>query len=196
MFSGPQVWYTIPFMDGINGSEAHFSVEISESRAACTWIDQSIYLLSVNLPGIYNPLFRPPLLLFGKTLDEVFKAGSSLHAALLQSCPTLFNSMDYSLQAPLSMGISRQEYRNGLPCPPPGDLPNPGMETASLTSPSLAGWFFTTRASLLYAKSLLILSTTQFDLQDIIKTPSHLSIMPPSCCRWYREVLCKIPVRT
>ena len=31
-------------------------------------------------------------------------------------------------QAPLSMGFSRQEYRNGLPCPPPGDPPNPGIK--------------------------------------------------------------------
>jgi len=34
-------------------------------------------------------------------------------------------------QAPLSMGFSRQEYRSGLPCPPPGDLPNPGTEPRS-----------------------------------------------------------------
>ena len=31
-------------------------------------------------------------------------------------------------QAPLTMGFSRQEYWNGFPCPPPGDLPNPGIE--------------------------------------------------------------------
>ena len=31
-------------------------------------------------------------------------------------------------QAPLSMGFSRQEYSSGLPCPPPGDLPDPGIE--------------------------------------------------------------------
>ena len=31
-------------------------------------------------------------------------------------------------QAPLSMGFSRKEYWSGLPCPPPGDLPNPGIE--------------------------------------------------------------------
>ena len=37
-------------------------------------------------------------------------------------------------QAPLSMGSSRQEYWSGLPCPPPGDLPNPGIE---LRSPAL-----------------------------------------------------------
>ena len=44
-------------------------------------------------------------------------------ARSLQSCPTLRDPMDYS-QAPLSMGFSRQEYWSGLPCPPPGDLPN------------------------------------------------------------------------
>ena len=35
-------------------------------------------------------------------------------------------------QAPLSMGFSRQEYWSGLPCLPPGDLPHPGTEPASL----------------------------------------------------------------
>ena len=35
----------------------------------------------------------------------------------------------------LSMGFSKQEYRSGLPCPPPGDLPNPGTKHISLTSP-------------------------------------------------------------
>ena len=44
-------------------------------------------------------------------------------------------------QAPLSTGFFRQEYSSGLPFPPPGDLPNPGLETVS---PSLAGRFFTT----------------------------------------------------
>ena len=34
-------------------------------------------------------------------------------------------------QAPLSMGFSRQEYWSGLPCPPPGDLPHPGIKPAS-----------------------------------------------------------------
>ena len=37
-------------------------------------------------------------------------------------------------QAPLSMGFSRQEYWSGLPCPPPGGLPDPGIEPVSLTS--------------------------------------------------------------
>ena len=44
-------------------------------------------------------------------------------------------------QAPLSMEFSRQEYWSRLSCPPPGDLPNPGIEPESL---ALAGGFFTT----------------------------------------------------
>ena len=47
-------------------------------------------------------------------------------------------------QAPLSMGFSRRDYWSGLPCPPPGDLPDPRIEPASLTSPALVGRFFTT----------------------------------------------------
>jgi len=47
-------------------------------------------------------------------------------------------------QAPLCMGFSRQEYWSGLPGPPPGDLPDPGVEPTSLMSPILAGGFFTT----------------------------------------------------
>ena len=47
-------------------------------------------------------------------------------------------------QAPLSMGFCRQEYWGGFPCPPSGDLPNPGIKLASLTSPALASRFFTT----------------------------------------------------
>ena len=52
------------------------------------------------------------------------------------------------------MGFSRQEYWSGLPCPPPGDLPDPGVKhmgsNMSLTSPVLAGRFFTTRATWVY----------------------------------------------
>ena len=47
-------------------------------------------------------------------------------------------------QAPLSMGFSRQESWSGLPCPPPGDLPNPGIELWFVMSAALAGKFFTT----------------------------------------------------
>ena len=47
----------------------------------------------------------------------------------------------------VSMVFSRQEQRNGLPCPPPRDLPDPGMEPTSLLSPALAGRFLTTSST-------------------------------------------------
>ena len=65
-------------------------------------------------------------------------------AKSLQPCPTLWDPTTVAHQAPLSMGFSRQEYWSGWPCPPPGDLPNPGIETLPLTSPAVAGRFFTT----------------------------------------------------
>ena len=69
-------------------------------------------------------------------------------AKSFQSCPTLCDPMDcVAHQVPLSMGFSRQEYWSGLPCPPPGDLPNPGIKLESLASPALARGFFTTSAT-------------------------------------------------
>ena len=49
-------------------------------------------------------------------------------------------------QAPLSMGLPRQEYWSGLPCPSPGDIPDPEIEPTSLF-PALAGGFFTTSST-------------------------------------------------
>ena len=58
------------------------------------------------------------------------------------SCVRLFATLwTVAHQAPLSMGFSRQEYFSGLPCPPPGNLPNPGSEigSPSLQADSLPG---------------------------------------------------------
>ena len=65
----------------------------------------------------------------------------------VQLSVTSWTQASLSYQASLSMGFSRQEYWSGLPCPPPGDLPDPGTEPVSLTSPALAGKFFTTSAT-------------------------------------------------
>ena len=62
-------------------------------------------------------------------------------------CLTCATPGTVARQAPLSMGFSRQGYWSGLPFPPPGDLPMPGMEPTSLLSPALAGKFFTTSAT-------------------------------------------------
>ena len=64
------------------------------------------------------------------------------------SCVQLFvTPWTVAHQAPLFIGFSRQEYWSGLPCPPPGDRPDPGIGPASLMSPALAGGFFTTSAT-------------------------------------------------
>ena len=55
------------------------------------------------------------------------------------------------------MEFSRQEYWSGLPCPPPGDLPDAGIEPASLTSPALAGRFFTQQLKLYYIFDIMSL---------------------------------------
>ena len=68
--------------------------------------------------------------------------------------------MTVAHQAPLSTGFPRQEYWSELPCPCPGDLPHPGIESASLLSPALAGRFFTTRATR-EAPQMIILGSNQ-----------------------------------
>ena len=64
-------------------------------------------------------------------------------SSVAQSCLTLCDPMDVARWAPLSMGFSRQEYRSGLSFPIPRDLSNPESK-ATVTSPALAGGFFTT----------------------------------------------------
>ena len=75
----------------------------------------------------------------------------------MHAMPSLFSPVQFfatlwtiACQALLSMGFFRQEYLSGLPCPPPGDFPNPGMEPASLIFFALAGGFFTTNNIYVY----------------------------------------------
>ena len=67
-----------------------------------------------------------------------------MHAKLLQLYRLFETLWTVVHQAPLSIGLSRQEYWSGLPCLPLGDLLNPGIKPVSLMSPALAGGFFTT----------------------------------------------------
>ena len=58
------------------------------------------------------------------------------------SCVQLFMTQwTVAHQTLLSMGVSKQEHWSGLPCPPPGDLPDPRIEPVSLMSPANAGFF-------------------------------------------------------
>ena len=72
-----------------------------------------------------------------------------MNAKLLQSCLTLCDPVDCSLPGSSDHGILQARILEwvAFPCPPPGDLPNPGIKPASLTSPALASRFFTTRTT-------------------------------------------------
>ena len=59
------------------------------------------------------------------------------------SCPTLYDPMDHSPPGSSAHGIFQARILDGLPFLPPGDLPDPEIETPSLASPKLAGRFFT-----------------------------------------------------
>ena len=75
-------------------------------------------------------------------------------------------------QIPLSVEFSRQEHWSGLPCPPPGDVLNPGIEPACLMSPALADGFFTTSAT---CEEWLISALQAELLQRLLKVSSGSS---------------------
>ena len=98
-----------------------------------------------------------------QTIREDSKVLAPLHQQLASKCPNAYSVMSLyyppwiiACKAPLSMGFSKQEYWSGLPLPPPGDLPDSGIEPAP---PELAGRFFTTSATweALIASQLIVL---------------------------------------
>ena len=96
-----------------------------------TWsfLMQSIFAISVSLAPAREGSW-------GLTFSQADCQGSlPMHVCMLSrfSHVCLFATpWTAACQAPLSMGFSRQEYWSGLPCPPPGDLPDPGIEPMSL----------------------------------------------------------------
>ena len=77
---------------------------------------------------VYFITYRQPLVYFKSSL---------CCCSVPKLCPTLCDSMDCSPPGFPVVGFSRQEYWSRLPCPPLGDLPDPGIETASPAAPAL-----------------------------------------------------------
>ena len=111
--------------------------------------------LASDSPSYGTPLFLEDHLplhdslkpFLGRTRSCIFRS-KAFHVSLNKGCVGHYVISDSfetlwttAHQTPLSMGFSRQEYWCGLPFPPPGDLPDSGIEPAS---PALAGGFFTT----------------------------------------------------
>ena len=120
---------------------------MSSALSECPW---SSYICWPTIDVFYfwtQPLTIPEV--FGRTWCPQFVFQKSkhpehsqltilrgIHAKSLQSWPSgLFATLwTVAYQAPLSIGFSRQEYWSGLPCPAPGDLPDPGIEPESPAS--------------------------------------------------------------
>ena len=75
-----------------------------------------------------------------------------VHSVMSDSC----DPMDFSPPGSSVHGISQARICNGLPFPPLGDLPNPGIEPTSLVCPALAGRFFTTVPHVIIIKGFFI----------------------------------------
>ena len=119
----------------------------------------------INYKGIFHPCIQSTSYL-GACPFWVVCVCVCVHARSLShfSRVWLFATLwTVARQAPLPMGLSRQEYRSGLLYPPPRNLPDPGSEPASLMSPALVGRFFTT-CEVPPGKPLILYSRIQSNL--------------------------------
>ena len=93
----------------------------------------------------------------------------------------LCNPIDCSPPGFFVHGILQTRIRSGLPCPYPGDLPNPGIEPSSLTSPEMAGRFFTTSATWEASVcSILVQNHRECPEEPLGDSPGwHLNSLPP-----------------
>ena len=117
----------------------------------------SLHLASQALAPFHKPAFQPSHSLSHQMLTHVFSfalqkytsacTDPCLCAQSLQLCLILCDPMDCSPPGFSVHGFSRQEHWSGLPSPPPGDLPNPGIQPRSLKSSVLTDGFFTTNTA-------------------------------------------------
>ena len=144
------------YLYGPSGGE-HWRVWYSSEPTVCVcnWYVEYARLLCRVTKSDFKSFshFKP---VNGKSTSSIPKMKMSVSVSVncvvqLLSCDRLFPILQIvACQAPLSMGFPRQEYWSGLPCPPPGDLPKPGIK---LRSPALqavsctASGFFTNWAT-------------------------------------------------
>ena len=128
---------------------------LPESSAPGILQERILEWVAMPSPGdLPNPRIEPMLPVSPGLADGFFTLESPgkpkylyVHACMLNllSHVWLFVTLwTIAHQSPLSLGFSRQEYWNALPCLPPGDLLDPGVEPAFLMPPALSGGLFTT----------------------------------------------------
>ena len=129
-FPGKMYWSGVPLPSpGIDGGPTLNYAGISDS--ANGW--HPTPMLSKGQPN----LLQKSLETSEKTPKMISFRFVCVCAEVLPSCPTLCDPMDCSMPTYLSMEFSRQENWGGLPCPPPGNLSNPGFEPVSPVAPEL-----------------------------------------------------------
>ena len=111
------------------------------------------------------------------------------YSAFARACSVVSDSLRLwpaAHLAPLSMEFSRQEYWSGLPCPPPADLPHPGI--ASLASPALLGGFFNTVPCIILRPRLI--QKLNLTVSDVISFPHRAAreTPPGKESEWSRQV--------
>ena len=99
----------------------------SEVAQSCPTLSDPI---DCSLPGSsVHRIFQARVLEWGAIAFSDFKVHIDIEVT--QSCPTLCNPLDYNLPGSSVHGIFQAESWSGLPFPPPGDLPDPGIEPGS-----------------------------------------------------------------
>ena len=115
----------------------YYFIQISNQESSSSIYPGKILFSLIKKNTLYSLFYS--LIMFRRRRTVSFH--SYLLAVCVLSCVWLFvTAWIVARQAPLSMEFSRQEYQSELPCPPPGDLPNPGTEPSS---PALKGGFLT-----------------------------------------------------
>ena len=89
----------------------------------------------------FSPACSQCLVTFSHVLNSDCHKEPNIHVCMCAVVSDSATPWTVTHRAPLSMGFSRQKYWSGLPCPPPGDLPDPRIELVSLKSPPWTGAF-------------------------------------------------------
>ena len=114
------------------------------------WLEQGEWAGGVSEVRPNHSMSQRPSVAKSLGAKVLVRLSSSLHVLLIGVSRSVLSDSfatpwTVAHQAPLSMGFSKQGCWSGLPCPPPGDLPDPGIKPASVMSPPLASRFFTRR---------------------------------------------------
>ena len=151
-------WVAFPSSRGSAQPRDQTQVSHIAGRFFTNWATREAKNAEVGSQSLFQQIFLTQesskhLLYCRQILYQLPYQGSPAWVLSSFSCVWFFvTPWTVAPKAPLSVGFSRQKYCSGSPCPPPGALPNPGVELMSLMSPALASGFFTTSATIYHCR--------------------------------------------